>query len=213
MTENKYQYVTPELNVAYDAVFIIDFLPDTDRDKYKITEKLKQTLDSMSLPVAISYPNNKSELIYSFNTMQEWAREGTKYFLQFVGHGYEDGINVGGEVVAWKELAKYLEEVNSLSKNTLLLNMSTCKGINAVKATASDGNYPFFGVIGATKNLLVTHAIQINEKLYKKMMMKKPLQKIIPEINTELNEEVLFIISTEGFRMLNKSERTASRTL
>ncbi|MBG5986725.1 hypothetical protein I5F07_17915 [Proteus vulgaris] len=62
----------------------------------------------------------------------------------------------------------------------------------------------FFGVIGATENLLVKYAIQINETLYKKMMEGKSLKKIIPEINTELNKEVLFIFSTEGFRMLNK---------
>lgn len=36
------------------------------------------------------------------------------------------------------------------------------------------------------------------------MMEGKSLQKIIPEINTELNKEVLFIFSAEGFRMLNK---------
>ncbi|RFT10281.1 hypothetical protein DYB39_12440 [Providencia rettgeri] len=204
MSENKYQYVTPELNTNYDAVFIVDFLPEADRDKYKITDKLKQTLDNESLPVAMAFPNNRDELIISFNQMRDWAKAGTKYFLQFVGHGCRDGIEVGSEIVAWKDLAEHLEEVNTLSNNTLLLNMSTCKGINAVKVTASDGGYPFFGVIGATENLLVTHAIQINEKLYKKMMEGKSLQNIIPEINTELNKEVLFIISAEGFRMLNK---------
>ncbi|MBL0865103.1 hypothetical protein G5647_01620 [Pectobacterium carotovorum] len=204
MSENKYQYVTPELNSSYNAVFIIDFLPETDRNKYKITDKLKQTLDNELLPVAAAFPNNKDELIFSFNQMRDWTKEGTKYFLQFVGHGCEYGIEVGSEIVAWKDLAEHLEEVNALSNNTLLLNMSTCKGINAVKATASDGEYPFFGVIGATENLLVEHAIQINEKLYKKMMEGKSLQNIIPEINTELNKEVLFIFSAEGFRMLNK---------
>ncbi|EKN6363154.1 TPA: hypothetical protein ACPZUA_002337 [Yersinia enterocolitica] len=204
MSENKYQYVTPELNASYDAVFIMDFLPEADRNKYKITEKLKQTLANESLPVAEAFPNNREELILSFNKMLDWTKEGKKYFLQFVGHGCEDGIEVGGEIVAWKDLAEHLEEVNALSKNTLLLNMSTCKGINAVKATASDGDYPFFGVIGATENLLVKHAIQINEKIYKKMMEEKSLQNIIPEINTELNKEVLFLFSAEGFRILNK---------
>ncbi|CQJ53298.1 hypothetical protein [Yersinia enterocolitica] len=204
MSENKYQYVTPELNASYDAVFIMDFLPEADRNKYKITEKLKQTLVNESLPVAEAFPNNREELILSFNKMLDWTKEGKKYFLQFVGHGCEDGIEVGGEIVAWKDLAEHLEEVNALSKNTLLLNMSTCKGINAVKATASDGDYPFFGVIGATENLLVKHAIQINEKIYKKMMEEKSLQNIIPEINTELNKEVLFLFSAEGFRILNK---------
>lgn len=168
MSENKYQYVTPELNASYDAVFIIDFLSETDRNKYKITDKLKQTLDNESLPVAEAFPNNRDELIFYFNKMRDWTKEGTKYFLQFVGHGCEDGIEVGSEIVAWKDLAEHLEEVNALSNKTLLLNMSTCKGINAVKTTASDGDYPFFGVIGATENLLVKHAIQINEKLYKK---------------------------------------------
>ncbi|EPY7208075.1 hypothetical protein ACXEIO_005096 [Klebsiella quasipneumoniae] len=204
MSENKYQYVTPELNASYNAVFIMDFLPDADRNKYKITDKLKQTLDNESLPVATAFPNNKEELIFSLNQMRDWTKEGTKYFLQFVGHGCEYGIKVGSEFVTWKDLAGHLEEVNALSNNTLLLNMSTCKGINAVKATEAVVNYPFFGVIGATKNLLVKHAIQINEKLYKKMMKGKSLQNIIPEINTELNEEVLFVFSTEGFRMLNK---------
>lgn len=204
MSENKYQYVTPELDADYDAVFILDFLPEADRNKYKITEKLKQTLDNESLPVALAFPNNRDELISSFNQMRDWTKEGTKYFLQFVGHGCEDGIKVGSEIVAWEDLAEHLEEVNALSNNTLLLNMSTCKGINAVKVTASDGDYPFFGVIGATENLLVTHAIQINEKLYKKMMEGKLLQNIIPEINAELTKEILFIFSAEGFRMLNK---------
>ncbi len=204
MSENKYQYVTPELNASYDAVFIMDFLPDADRKKYKITDELKQTLDHESLAVATAFPNNKEELILSFNKMRDRAKEGTKYFLQFVGHGCEHGIEVGSEIVIWEDLAEYLEEVNTLSNNTLLLNMSTCRGLNAVRTTASDGKYPFFGVIGATENLAVKHAIQINEKLYKKMMEGKSLQNIIPEINTELNKEVLFIFSTEGFRMLNK---------
>ncbi|HFE8679957.1 TPA: hypothetical protein ACGAPQ_000103 [Citrobacter farmeri] len=182
----------------------MDFLPEADRNKYKITEKLKQTLDNESLPVAEAFPNNREELIFSFNKMLDWTKEGKKYFLQFVGHGCEDGIEVGGEIVAWKDLAEHLEEVNALSKNTLLLNMSTCKGINAVKATASDGDYPFFDVIGATENLLVKHAIQINENIYKKMMEEKLFQNIMPEINTELNKEVLFLFSAEGFRILNE---------
>ncbi|CAI1666937.1 hypothetical protein [Serratia fonticola] len=159
MSKNKYQYVTLELNASYNAVFIIDFSSDADRNKYKITDKLKQTLDNESLPVATAFPNNKEELIFSFNQMRDWTKEGVKYFLQFVGHGCEYGIKVGSEIVAWKVLAKHLEEVNALSNNTLLLNMSTCKGINSVKSTASDGKYPFFGVIGATENLLVKHAI------------------------------------------------------
>lgn len=41
MSENKYQYVPPELNAGYHIVFIIDLLPGADRDKYKITDKLK----------------------------------------------------------------------------------------------------------------------------------------------------------------------------
>lgn len=205
MSENKYQYVTPELNASYDAIFIIDFLPEADRNKYKITDKLKQTLHNDSLPIAEAFPNNRNELIYSFNQMRDWMKkDGTKYFLQFVGHGCEDGIQVGSEIVAWQFLTEHLVEVNVLSNNTLLLNMSTCKGINAVKITASDGDYPFFGVIGATENLFVDDAIQINERLYKKMMEGKSLQNIIPEINNELNKEVLFIFSAEGFRMHNK---------
>lgn len=78
--------------------------------------------------------------------MRDWAKEGTKYFLQFVEHGCEYGIKVGSEIVAWKALTEHFEKVNALSNNTLLLNMSTCKGINAIKATASDGKY-FFSVL------------------------------------------------------------------
>jgi hypothetical protein len=204
MSNNNTSYNTPELNTNYDAIFIIDFLPEKDREEHKITDKLITFFHENSLPVAKAYPNNRDELLNAFAFLQKWVAEGTTYFLQFVGHGNEDGIQVGYEIVTWSELSQYFVNVNILSDNSLLLNMSTCKGINAVRSTNPKGSYPFFGVIGASKNLLVDHAIAINEKLYKKMIDGMPLQKIIPKINEELNEEVLFIMSTEGYRKINK---------
>jgi len=82
------------------------------------------------------------------------------------------------------------------------LNMSTCKGLHGVKIVSESGDYPFFGLIGAKDVLFVTDALNANKIMYRKWLDGLPVQKNVPETNQEIGKEVLFNISSEGYRKL-----------
>jgi hypothetical protein len=120
-----------------------------------------------------------------------------------VAHGNDEGIFAATEFCDWTTLRPYLQKIHSATDETLLLNMSTCKGLHGIKITGTSGEHPFFGLIGAKSDLKVDDALAANRKVYKKWLAGMPVQLIVPETNTELGKELLFNVSSEGYRALS----------
>ncbi|HBL6732444.1 TPA: hypothetical protein LSH72_000900 [Klebsiella oxytoca] len=195
-------YENPELNVDYDYVGIIDGLSSEERESFGITTELVDFLRGEKLPVEERLVNTKQEMLDTLNFFLTDAKNGKRFMLHFVAHGNENGILIGDDFVTWEVLRTYLQEVNIATEGTLLLNMSTCKGLHGVKIVSTSGEYPFFGLIGAKDDLLVSDALNANKIMYRKWLDDLPVQQIVPETNQEIGKEVLFNISSEGFRKL-----------
>ncbi|MFJ5456643.1 hypothetical protein [Pectobacterium sp. CHL-2024] len=206
MTKPEIKYDNPELDANYDYVGIIDGLSCDDRKEFGITTELGNLLRSAQLPVKEALVNTNQELLDALNTFLTDAQDGQRFMLHFVAHGNEQGIQIGTDFVTWDILRPHLQEINVATERTLLLNMSTCKGLHGVKIVDGVGEYPFFGLIGAKDDLHVSDALNANKIMYRKWLDDLPVQQIVPETNAELGKDVLFNISSEGFRKLTNPE-------
>lgn len=206
MTKPEIKYDNPKLDANYDYVGIIDGLSSDDRKEFGITIELGNLLRSAQLPVKEALVNTKQALLDALNTFLTDAQDGQRFMLHFVAHGNEQGIQIGTDFVTWEVLRPHLQEINVATERTLLLNMSTCKGLHGVKIVDGVGEYPFFGLIGAKDDLDVSDALNANKIMYRKWLDDLPVQEIVPETNMELGKAVLFNISSEGFRKLTNPE-------
>uniref|UniRef100_UPI00313C80FD hypothetical protein n=1 Tax=Yersinia enterocolitica TaxID=630 RepID=UPI00313C80FD len=195
-------YQNPELNTHYDYVGIIYGLSGEERVNFGITTELSNFLRNEKLPVVDKLVNTKQEMLDALNLFLIDAKSGKRFMLHFVAHGNEDGILIGDEFITWDVLRTTLQDINMATKGTLLLNMSTCKGLHGVKIVPASGEYPFFGLIGAKNDLDVSDALNANKIMYRKWLDDLPVQQIVPETNKEIGKDVLFNISSEGFRKL-----------
>lgn len=196
------EYENPELDTKYDFVCILDGLSSTERNKYKISDTLNSIFESNDLASCVSEPNSSSELFSELEKLQELAEDGLRFLIHMVAHGDELGIQIGSDPVDWPDLLTHLQSIHQKTGNTLILNMSTCKGLYGSRIVPVDGNLPFFGIIGAKENLVVQDALKANEIMYKKWLEGVPVQKMVPETNSELGKNLLFNLSAEGYREL-----------
>ena len=196
------KYDRPELNTEYDYVGLIDGLSDAERKKFAITSELKSLLLGEGLSTATALVHTSGQLLEALDKFYEEAKSGKRFMLHFVAHGNQEGIQVGNDFVQWDVLNSYLSRINNATGETLLLNLSTCKGLHGIKIVNGEGGYPFFGLIGAREDLLVSDALKANKIMYEKWLKDTPVQKIVPETNNELGKEILFNISAEGYRKL-----------
>jgi hypothetical protein len=85
----------------------------------------------------------------------------------------------------------------------LILNMTCCRGINAVKAIPlSTEEDPFFGVLGAAENILVDDAISVNRVLYSQVAAGATIPEAVRAVNKDMGRDLLFCSSAEGYRYL-----------
>jgi hypothetical protein len=206
MITNQITYTRPSLDVEYDYVGIIDGLEPADRKKFGITEQLKALLNGAGFTTALTLVSSKAELLGALEAFRVEATAGRRFMLHFVSHGNDDGIEVGTEFADWATLRPFLQRIHAATEETLLLNMSTCRGLHGVKMVDAAGAFPFFGLIGAKEDLYVHDALDANRRIYSKWMSGMPVQQLVPETNAELGRDVLFNLSAEGYRILTDSK-------
>ncbi len=76
----------------------------------------------------------KQELLDTLAQLTTESKAGKKYMLHFVGHGNKDGIGFRhtDELIPWSELEGPLQALNIAADESLVLNMTTCKGLNVI---------------------------------------------------------------------------------
>jgi len=199
---NEIDYDNPELNTKYDFVCILDGLSTSERNQHKISSTLHGMLERNGLSSRLSEPNSPSELFEEFENLETLACEGMKFLMHIVAHGDELGIQIGEDCVDWPELVSFFQSINEKTGNSLILNMSTCKGLYGARIVPFEGAFPFFGIIGAKEDLAIQDALKANEIMYEKWLNDVPVQKMVPDTNLELGKELLFNLSAEGYRKL-----------
>jgi hypothetical protein len=201
------------LDVEYDLVFIIDCLSQQERGDYKISENLMKFLADNGIKQLQSQCNNKAMVLASLDYMKKLADTGVKFCLQIVSHGTEEGLWIEGtqEDIYWADLRTQLYELNQKLSNTLIINMTTCRGLNGVKIVDELKNaFPFFGLIGCSRDLEVGEGKMANEMFYSKLLEGKDIAVIIPEIQQEFKDSgtadnVVYGISSQGFAHIKRN--------
>ena len=200
-----------KLNVEYDLIFILDCLSQKERDDYRISEDLMDYLASQGIKQLQAKCQNRDMVNDAFNYMNKLADSGLRFCLQIVSHGTENGLWLGdtNEDILWSELKDKFESLNSKLDDSLIVNMSTCKGLNGIKIVdVHSDKFPFFGLIGCNRDLFIDEAKKTNELIYTKLLEGKDISKIIKEVQEEFNkdksEEVIFGISAQGYDTIKK---------
>jgi hypothetical protein len=203
MITNHITYDRPALDIEYDYVGIIDGLEPKDRNDFRITERLRALLNSAGVATALAEVGSEAELLGALETFRKEASAGRRFMLHFVSHGNEDGIAAGAQFASWIKMRPFLKRIHAATKETLLLNMSTCKGLHGVKVVDETDAYPFFGLIGAKEDLGVGDALRANGIVYTKWLEGMTVPQIVAATNSEMGKELLYNISAEGYRKLS----------
>jgi len=203
-----------KLDVEYDLVFIIDCLPRRDRNRWAVSQKLIDFLAANGVNQQLASCENKKQVFEALEYITKQVEKGIKVCLHLVSHGNQYGLLIESvsERILWHELRPYLYNLNLKSSNTLIVNMTSCKGINGAKIIDPDENdYPFYGLIGCSKDLYFKVGRMINEKFYSKLIEGKNISVIIDEIQKEMRikgvVDMLYGISSQGYRNLKQNSR------
>ncbi|HEY3295647.1 MAG TPA: hypothetical protein VGL38_09415 [bacterium] len=202
-----FSYDQPALDVEYDFVAIIDLLPDEDRERFDLSGMIKSLFEHESISCRRFDCANISAFENAVSRLT-CSAQSEKFFIHVVGHGSEDGIGIGEfDFLTWSELRKALVPMNELMSGSLILNMTTCRGIHAVKSVSiGDTTYPFFGLIGPKDDLGVADAIDINMRLYRKWIAGGSINEIVRAVNAELNQDIIYCISAEGYKKIRTGQ-------
>jgi len=74
--------------------------------------------------------------------------------LEFHGDQEKKGLTlVNGELINWTELVNTFREINILSKNNFVVSLASCYGFYMNSAVKLKEKAPFWGFIGATKEI------------------------------------------------------------
>lgn len=197
------------LDVEYDLVFILDCLSQKERDDFRISEDLMNYLASQNIEQLQTKCQNRKMVENAFYYMKNLAQSGLRFCLQIVSHGTENGLWIGetSDNILWDELKDNFESLNHKMNNTLIINMSTCKGLNGIKIVDEHSNhYPFFGLIGCKRDLNIDEAKESNELIYSKLLEGKDVSNIITEVQThfqqKISEDLIYGISSKGYKAI-----------
>jgi hypothetical protein len=202
MNEIMLSYSIKKLDVDFDFISIIDGLNDIDRKKFDISNQINNIITTNNFKTRYCELSSSSELFDEIESLLDLAKNGKRFLIHFVCHGNKNGIQIGSDFIPWNNLLPELQKINIVTEDSLVLNMSSCKGLYGVCIVPENGIYPFFGLIGANEDLSVSNAKNINQLFYKDLIIGKPINEIIPEINTLLGKDILFNITAEGYRQL-----------
>jgi len=198
------------LDVEYDQIVILDLLSDTERTNWRITTELNTLLTGEKFSTKIINLTNKKELLDALQNLTAEAKSGKRFMLHFVGHGDDQCIcfNHSGEDIFWSELEEPLRYLHGATDYSLILNMTTCKGLNVIKAVDHlKEELPFFGIIGYSGDLGVDLGIEANKIFYLSMANGNPIQRVIEEVKKKTNDDNFNCITAQGFAVIkNKIE-------
>jgi hypothetical protein len=197
-------YDRSTLDVEYGDVAIFDGLTDQDRRRWGLSESLEQFLSGAGVKSLRARCGNRLGALAAFKKIRELAEAGEFYSIHIVAHGSKTGLRFGtSERLRWPDLGVALSPINRAEKGQLVLNMTSCFGIHAVKsADFTPTGDPFFGVLGVNHKLGFREALVMNCVIYHQWLRGRPLNEIVRSVNALAKHDILYCSSAEGYRKL-----------
>ncbi|WP_299111513.1 hypothetical protein [uncultured Winogradskyella sp.] len=197
-----------KLDIEYDFVFIINCLPEKERVKFNISQDLMNFLAKEGVNQFTSICSNKVQVLEVFSYLKKLAKNGDKFCIHFISHGSKDGlwIKETQEDILWSEIRQHFNEINNLLGGTLTINMTSCLGLHGIKIVDENStDYPFFGLVGYSKDLEVSQGKKINELFYSKLLNNKNVNEAVIEMKQELNDSNLYCISSQLYKAIKNT--------
>ena len=196
------------LDVSYDIIIIIDCLPEDEYIKYEISQDLKSFFNIEKFPNKIFRCKSKKELISSLVSCVQYVHSKNKnIIIHFISHGNKSGIGIKStkELIEWDEFRQLLRNINTKMNGNLVINITSCFGLNAIKINNEADETPaFFGLIGYSKRLKASKGKEINRLFYGKMLEGKQVNVSVEEVKLETSDGNLYCMSSRGYKKIKK---------
>ena len=127
---------------------------------------------------------NKQDFLDTLELIEMEIRDDKVYpVLHFEIHGNEKGLILNnGDLVDWSEIFNKLLEINTLLKNSLVLNLAVCKGASILSIINPDERAPFRSMIGSGGILyskeIYNGFLEFYDILFFKFDLKEALDKL-----------------------------------
>ncbi len=193
------------LFVEYNRVLIIDCLPEDQFNQFQISNELIESLKTNFVEHQLFICRSKHELISTLNHLADVTKSGENICLHIISHGSEYGICLltSQELVYWAEFTDLLENINVNLNGTLLVNISSCLGLNAIKIIDENSySTPFFGLVGYSKILEIERAKEINNLFYNKLLVNPNINEVVEEIKQQLEDKNFYCITSSGYKRI-----------
>jgi len=192
------------LDTEYDFVAVVDFLPEADRKRFQLAQKLLRYLAKNGIEQNCLSCNTRLGFLAALQWLAAESKKGRKFLIHFIGHGETTGLCMpDGTTVSWRNISRFLGRIDKDTIAHSVLNMTCCWGINAIKlADHLSLDTCFFGVLGPAIPISFHQGYKINAKIYKKMFDGMPINQILREVNREFGRDILFGITAEGYKIL-----------
>ena len=133
----------------------------------------------------------------------EYSDKGHTFLLHIVSHGDSKGLytNEFKEFIKWDKLSEYFLIINKNMNNQLIINMTSCFGINVLNCVdlLSTKN-PFFGIIGYDGVLGSDIAQNFNQRFYKNMSDNPDIPKALDNAKKKIDDDNFYCCTIIDFK-------------
>jgi hypothetical protein len=173
-------------SLGFSAIIVIESL---SRENLRTgTDVFETTIAPAALAhgvlAELHQPNTTREFIRVLQHARWLARKGHSPILHFEAHGDEEGLQLASrEVIAWKELAPLLTEINIAAKMNLLVVAAACHGWFLGSVLEPIDRAPLWAVIGPPESQRAGDLYCAMKRFYSRLLTDFDLVAAIREMN------------------------------
>lgn len=134
------------------------------------------------------------------------AESAPHTIIHLSAHGSPHGLTLSsGEVLDWPQLSEALRHVNEAVSGRLLLCLSACHGLHALKMVKAKKSLPFRVLVGPTREVFWTDALIAFLTFYHRVVFKNtPPHEAVAVMNLAAGLPEQFFVAVDGARLQKK---------
>ncbi|KJG19292.1 hypothetical protein UB37_19085 [Photobacterium iliopiscarium] len=167
-------------------VFVVECLRESDMST---GTKIKQYILVQEPNADVSYLNctTKLDFLQHLDEILNVATCDDGFLLFIEVHGSVEGIELGGDLVAWGELTTKLQSINERLHMGLVIVFSCCFGVHFYKQTSILGRSPYYVMFGVNNSIYADRLLKMNQTLVDGFYRSDNLLEIEDHANIQLN--------------------------
>lgn len=138
----------------------------------------------------------------AYHEMKEYPVPGPPVVLHLDAHGNERGIVMrSGELVSWKDIAGYCEQLSTLNNIKTIIIMGACKGAYALEMLEFCKRAPFFCLFGPQTDINSKDLQPFYRDFYTLLMNHKNITTVAREVMSIHKDQIYFATSFQIFEL------------